>query len=49
LPTASITHGDDVDGPLTCGALLIRMFDAKVIPANYDDLEEAPHMHSEDI
>ena len=40
LPTASITHGDDVDG-LISGALLIRLFDAKVIPANYDDLEEA--------
>ncbi|HIH88565.1 TPA: hypothetical protein HA344_05070 [Candidatus Bathyarchaeota archaeon] len=40
LPTASITHGDDVDG-LTSGALLIRLFDAKVVPANYDDLEEA--------
>jgi len=40
MPTASITHGDDVDG-LTCGALLMRLFDAGVIPANYDDLEEA--------
>lgn len=38
--TVSITHGDDVDG-LTSGALLIRLFKAKVIPANYDDLEEA--------
>jgi RecJ-like exonuclease len=48
LPTASITHGDDVDG-LTCGALLIRLFDAKVIPANYDDLEEALTCVGEDI
>jgi single-stranded-DNA-specific exonuclease len=40
MPTASITHGDDVDG-LTCGALLIHLFDAVVTPANYDDLEEA--------
>ena len=39
MPTASITHSDDVDG-LTCGALLIRLFDAKVILANYDNLEE---------
>jgi RecJ-like exonuclease len=48
LLTASITHGDDVDG-LTCGALLIRLFDAKVIPANYDDLEEALVSIGEDI
>ena len=40
LPTVSITHGDDVDG-LTSGALLLRLFDAKVVPANYDDLDEA--------
>ncbi len=40
MPTANITHGDDVDG-LTCGALLIHLFDAIVTPANYDDLEEA--------
>ena len=40
LPIVSITHGDDVDG-LTSGAFLIRLFKAKVIPANYDDLEEA--------
>ena len=46
--TASITHGDDVDG-LTCGALLIRLFDAKVIPANYDDLEKALACIGEDV
>ena len=40
MQTSNITHGDDVDG-LTSGALMIRLFDAKVIPANYDDLEEA--------
>jgi RecJ-like exonuclease len=40
MPTANITHGDDLDG-LTCGALLIHLFDAVVTPANYDDLEEA--------
>ncbi len=40
MPTVSITHGDDVDG-LTSGALLKRLFKAKVVPANYDDLEEA--------
>lgn len=40
MPTANITHGDDVDG-LTSGALLKRLFDVKVIPANYDNLEEA--------
>ncbi|MGD0803773.1 MAG: DHHA1 domain-containing protein [Candidatus Bathyarchaeia archaeon] len=40
MPNANITHGDDVDG-LTCGALLIHLFDAVVIPANYDDLEDA--------
>jgi nanoRNase/pAp phosphatase (c-di-AMP/oligoRNAs hydrolase) len=38
--TANITHGDDVDG-LTCGALLIHLFDANITLANYDDLEEA--------
>jgi len=48
LLTASITHGDDVDG-LTCGALLIRLFDAKVIPANYDDLEKALACIGEDV
>ena len=40
MPTVSITHGDDVDG-LTSGALLRRLFDAKVIPTNYDDFEQA--------
>ncbi len=40
MSTASITHGDDVDG-LTCGALLIHLFDAEVTPANYDNLEDA--------
>lgn len=40
MQTSNITHGDDVDG-LTSGALMIRLFDANVIPANYDDLEEA--------
>ena len=40
MPTANITHGDDLDG-LTCGALLIHLFDAMITPANYDDLEEA--------
>jgi oligoribonuclease NrnB/cAMP/cGMP phosphodiesterase (DHH superfamily) len=40
LPTVSITHGDDVDG-LTSGAFLMRLFDATIIPANYDDLEDA--------
>jgi len=48
LPTASITHGDDVDG-LTSGALLIRLFDAEVVPANYDDLEEALEGIDEDV
>jgi nanoRNase/pAp phosphatase (c-di-AMP/oligoRNAs hydrolase) len=40
MSIANITHGDDLDG-LTCGAFMRRLFDAKVIPANYDDLEEA--------
>lgn len=40
MSTASITHGDDLDG-LICGALLKRLFGARVIPANYDDLEMA--------
>ena len=39
MPVVSVTHGDDLDG-LTCGALLHRLFDAKVVRANYDDLEK---------
>ncbi len=35
----SITHGDDTDG-LTSAALLYRLFKAKVVLANYDDLEK---------
>jgi oligoribonuclease NrnB/cAMP/cGMP phosphodiesterase (DHH superfamily) len=37
-----------VDG-LTSGALLKRLFDARVIPANYDDLEEALNSVGEDV
>lgn len=48
MRTASITHGDDVDG-LTCGALLIRLFGAEVIPANYDDLEKALTSVGDDV
>jgi nanoRNase/pAp phosphatase (c-di-AMP/oligoRNAs hydrolase) len=48
LQTSNITHGDDVDG-LTSGALMIRLFDANVIPANYDDLEEALKGVGEDV
>jgi nanoRNase/pAp phosphatase (c-di-AMP/oligoRNAs hydrolase) len=48
LPTASITHGDDLDG-LTCGAFLIHLFGARVIPANYDDLEDALKGVSSDV
>jgi RecJ-like exonuclease len=48
LPTASITHGDDIDG-LTSGAFLIRLFGAKVTPANYDDLEDALKGVDEDV
>lgn len=40
MPIVNITHGDDVDG-ITSGALLIKLFQAKVILANYDNLDEA--------
>lgn len=36
----NITHGDDLDG-LTCGALLKKLFNAKIILANYDTIETA--------
>ena len=39
LLIVSITHGDDTDG-LTCAALLYRLYKAKVVLANYDDLEQ---------
>lgn len=35
----NITHGDDLDG-LTCGALLKKLYNAKIILANYDTIEE---------
>jgi single-stranded DNA-specific DHH superfamily exonuclease len=37
-----------VDG-LTSGALLKRLFDARIIPANYDDLEEALKSVGDDV
>jgi len=39
LKVVNITHGDDSDG-LVCGALMRRLFDAEVMLANYDNLEE---------
>ncbi|MBM3291760.1 hypothetical protein FJY84_03690 [Candidatus Bathyarchaeota archaeon] len=40
MTVVSITHGDDLDG-LTCGALLTKLFNAEVILANYDTIEDA--------
>ena len=39
MKVVNITHGDDSDG-LVCGALMRRLFDAEVMLANYDNLEE---------
>lgn len=35
----NITHGDDLDG-LTCGALLKKLFNANIVLANYDTIED---------
>ena len=48
MSVVNITHGDDLDG-LTCGAFMMRLFDARIIPANYDDLEEALNIVGNDV